>query len=692
VAKELLFEIGTEEIPAGFILVALDAMKKIMGDLCAQHRIDIGEIIADGTPRRLMVAVRDVAESQKPQTTEKIGPPVSVAFEADGTPNQKALGFAKGQGMSVDELSRVKTDKGEYLAAVKEDPGRLTVEILPDMLTVLINDIPFKKSMRWMDQEVRFARPVHWIVALFDGVVVPVSFGNVSSSDTTRGHRFMQNEEITVSGYDDYVKKLTKAKVIVSREERRQTIEKEIADVARSFGGEVLEDRELTDEIVNLVEFPVAVGGTFDKMYLDLPREIPIIAMKKHQRYFSVVDKKKTLMPHFITVSNTAAKDLDLVAKGNERVLAARLEDARFYYEDDTKVTLESRVEDLKGVVFHSKLGTSYEKVMRFQALAAWLCEKLFPKHVDDVKQAALLAKADLDTGVVQEFPDLQGIIGREYALKEGIKKEVAQAISEHYLPTSAAGRLPEGVEGTLVSLADKMDTIAGFFGVGMPPTGTADPYALRRNTIAIINILLGKEIRLSLGAFIDRALGLLDGVITRSTDDTKADVTAFFKGRFSGILTAEGYPQDAVDAVLETNFDDVVGARSLVGTLAVWKEKAEFSDVAAAIKRVGNILKDHTAGAVDESLLSEKEEKGLFDEYKKKESAIRGLIEKEEYEKALAELVGFRKPIDAFFEGVMVMAEDEKVKNNRLALLSAVRELFVGLCDFSRIEAAGDR
>lgn len=689
-AKELLFEIGTEEIPAGFIPVALEAMKKIMGDLCAQHRIEIGDIITDGTPRRLMFAVRDISESQKPQTTEKIGPPVSVAFDADGTPNQKAVGFAKGQGMGVDELSRVKTDKGEYLAAVKEDPGRPTVEILPDMLTTLINDIPFKKSMRWMDLDVRFARPVHWIVALFDGKVVPVSFGNVSSGDKTRGHRFMHNEEITVSGYDDYTKKLKNARVIVSRDERRAVIEKEISDVARSFGGEVLEDRELVDEIVNLVEFPTAVGGTFDTAYLVLPREIPITAMRKHQRYFSVVDKKGNLLPHFITVSNTVAKDQDLVAKGNERVLAARLEDARFYYEDDTQVSLESRVEDLKEVVFHSKLGTSYEKVMRFQALAVWLAEMLYPKHTDDVSRAALLAKADLDTGVVQEFPDLQGIIGREYALKEGIKKEVAQAISEHYLPVSATGRLPEGVEGTLVSLADKMDTITSFFGVGMPPTGTADPYALRRNTIAIVNILLRKDIRLSLGAFIDRALELLDGVITKGGDETKADVTAFFKGRISGILTAEGYPPDAVDAVLEVGFDDVVGARNLVTVLATWKERAEFSDVAAAIKRVGNILKDHTAGAVNEKLLTEKEERELFDAYTKKEPEIRTLIEKEEYDKALKELVALRKPIDAFFDGVMVMAKDEKVKNNRLALLSAVRELFVGLCDFSRIEAAG--
>ena len=689
-AKELLFEIGTEEIPAGFIAVALDAMKKIMGDLCAQHRIDIGEIVIDGTPRRLMVAVRDMSEFQKPQTTEKIGPPITVAFDADGTPNQKALGFAKGQGMGVDELSRVKTDKGEYLAAVKEDPGRPTVEILPDMLTILINDIPFKKSMRWMDQDVRFVRPVHWIVALFDGKAIPVSFGNVSSGDKTRGHRFMHNDEISVSGYDDYVKKLKDARVIVNRDERRAIIEKEISDVAHSFGGEVLEDRELLSEIVNLVEFPSVVGGTFDTAYLSLPREIPIIAMKKHQRYFSVVDKKNNLLPHFITVSNTVAKDQKLVAKGNERVLAARLEDARFYFDDDTQVSLESRVEDLKSVVFHSKLGTSYEKVMRFQALAVWLAEELFPKHTGDVSKAALLAKADLDTGVVQEFPDLQGIIGREYAIREGIKKEVAQAISEHYLPVSATGRLPEGVEGTLVSLADKMDTITGFFGVGMPPTGTADPYALRRNTIAIVNILLGKDIRLSLDTFIDRALELLDGVITKSKEETKADVMSFFKGRFSGILTSEGYPQDAVDAVLETGFDDVVGTRNLVKTLSKWKGKPEFSDVAAAIKRVGNILKDHTAGAVSESLLTEKQERELFDAYVKKESDIRGLIEKEEYEKALKELVALRKPIDAFFDGVMVMAEDEKVKNNRLALLSAVRDLFVGLCDFSRIEAAG--
>ncbi len=687
VAHELLFEIGTEEIPAGFVPPALEAMGGIFKGLLDAYRIDYGEIKTIGTPRRLTLVAHGVADVQRSETIQKVGPPVSVCFGPDGKPNEKAAGFAKGQGVPVEALKRVKTDKGEYLVAVKEDKGRETKEVLPEILSRLIADIPFKKSMRWMDLTVRFARPVHWILALFGGEVVPLSFGNIVSGNTTRGHRFLAPAPFEVKDFSDYLTRLKAARVIVDPGDRKAIIERQIHDVAHALGGAVLPDGGLVDEIVYLTEYPNAASGSIPEKYLVLPKDVLVTAMRLHQRYFSVVDKSGSILPHFITVNNTMPQDVGLVMRGNERVLAARLEDARFYFEEDLKVKLSDRVEALKKVVFHSRLGTSFDKVMRFRELAGWLADRIAPGQKDNVLQAAFLAKADLDTGMVAQFPTLQGTVGREYALIEGINPSVARAISEHYLPQGAKDPLPEGLEGTLVSLADKMDTIAGFFGVGQMPTGVADPYGLRRNTIAIINILLGKNIRLSIPGFVDRALEILDGKITRKPAETKADVLGFFKGRFSGMLGGEGYQPDVVEAVLSVWMEDVVAAKKRVEVLSAWKSRAEFSDLAISIKRVGNILKNTEPGRLDEKLLNEEAERNLLSAYRSAEGKISPLIESEDFDGATAQLVSLKGAIDAFFEGVMVMDKDEKVRENRLALLGLVRSLFLKLCDFSVIE-----
>jgi glycyl-tRNA synthetase beta chain len=687
VTKELLFEIGTEEIPAGFVSPALAAMARLCKELLDTYRIDAGTITTLGTPRRLVLVVADVAEIQRPETVEKIGPPVSVCLGPDGKPNEKAAGFAKGQGVAVEDLKRVTTDKGEYMAAVRADKGRPTREVLPEILTRLITDIPFKKSMRWMDQSVRFVRPVHWIVAVFGGEVVPVTFGNITSGNLTRGHRFHAPQSIAVNDAADYRKKIKEAFVIVDPDERRALVERQVAEVAASCGGAVLPNPGLVDEVVYLTEFPFAAAGIIPDKYLVLPRDVMVTAMRSHQRYFSVVNDKDQIVPRFITVNNTKPADISLVMRGNERVLAARLEDARFYFEEDLKVKLADRVEALKSVVFHSKLGTSYEKVMRFRELAGWLADRFAPDKKEDILLAAYLAKADLDTGMVAQFPTLQGSVGREYALREGIKPSVAAAISEHYLPQGAKDPLPEGTEGTLVSLADKMDTICGFFGVGQTPTGAADPYALRRNTIAILNIIIGKGMRLSLLEFIDASVTALSGKITKTPAQTKIDVLDFFRGRLAGILIGEGYPADVVEAVLSVWMDDPVSSKKRAAALSGWKSRPEFVDLAGSIKRVANILKGKETGAPDEALLTQDVEQRLLAAYRQALGEIDKLIVAEDFDSAMAALLKLKGPIDEFFNGVMVMDKDEKIRDSRLALLALVRSLFMKLGDFSLIE-----
>lgn len=691
-STELLLEIGTEEIPAGFVPVALAAMGRILGDLLSQYRIGItGDIKILGTPRRLAIVAEGIEGSQSPQRTEKIGPPALKAVDEDGKPNKMAEGFARGQGVKVEDLVRVKTDKGEYLAAVIEDAGRPTVELLPEIIERLIGEIPFKKSMRWMDLDVRFGRPVHWILALFDGDVVPVSFGNVKSGNKTRGHRFMAPAEIAVDSFKDYLGKLKKAFVICDPAERKKIIEDGVDEVAKSFNGTPLPDPGLVDEVVYLTEYPVAVGGSFPKEYLKLPVDVLVTSMRSHQRYFSVVDKGGKLLSHFITISNTKAKDNEVVSKGNERVLVARLEDAKFYFEEDIKVPLKERVEDLKGVVFHVKLGTSYEKVMRFRELSGWLADKLFPEKKGAVMEAAYLAKADLDTGMVQEFPSLQGKIGREYALRDGVEPEIAEAVYEHYLPVGARDDIPGGEVGTIVSLSDKMDTICGFFGVGMTPTGTADPYALRRSVIAIINIIFGKGLRLLLTDFIDKSIELLGEKAIRDKEELRDDVIDFFRGRLAVLLTDSGHSQDVVDAVISISIDDLVSAKKKIEAVAEWKKRPEFSDLATSIKRVGNIVKgkdqEDGVGDVDEKLFIEGVEKDLFKELEEAEKGVKSLIAKEDYSAAVGELLKLKGPVDAFFDGVMVMDENPDIRANRLSLLNRVKLLFMNIGDFQKIE-----
>lgn len=687
-AQELLLEIGTEEIPAGFLPKAMADMAALIRTELENAQLAFGAIRTLATPRRLLLVVEGIEEHQPTLRSEVMGPAKSVAFDASGKPTKAGEGFARGQGIALDQLVIVETEKGAYVCAKKEQAGRPTAELLTEILPRLVPAISFKKSMRWKDLEVRFARPVHWIVALYGGAVIPFAFGNIASGNQSRGHRFMAPGVFEVKDFSQYLQECERHFVIVDPEKRKSIIRAEVARLAKEAEGEVLADEELLEQVAYLVEYPSAVLGTFNPDFLQVPKEVLITSMRSHQRYFSLVDAAGKLMPAFITINNTLAPDPSVVVRGNERVLRARLSDARFFFEEDKKVPLADRVEALKSVVYQAKLGTSYEKMERFRALAVALAELLAPTLKEKAARAATLCKADLVSGMVGEFPEVQGVMGREYALLEGEDAEVAQAIYEHYLPTQAGGAIPSADLGAFVSIADKLDTLCGCFGVGLIPTGTADPYALRRSAIGILNIILGRGYRLSLPELVDRSLDLLTAKLSRPRPEVRADVLEFLRLRLVNLLTGQGYPQDVVDAVLSASCEDVADALARVKALAELKGREDFEPLAVAFKRVVNIIKGGVDTPVAPALFAAPCEAALHEATGQAAGQVDQAVAIGDYAAALRAIAGLRGVVDGFFEGVMVMADQDAVRINRLALLTGVARLFEGIADFSRIAA----
>ena len=685
--KELLLEIGTEEIPAGFIPQALMDLESLAKKELEASRIDFNGIKTLGTPRRLVLVIESVSEKQRDEETKKIGPSKQSAFDAKGNPTKAAIGFAKSQSVPVESLTMIQTEKGEYVCAVKKESGRVTSEILSTLLPKWILSIPFQKSMRWADVPIRFARPIHWILALFGGEVVSFEVGNIRSGNMTYGHRFMNPGPISVKDFQSYLQKTREASVIVDPVERKKRVEDEMIREGAKVSGRVLKDEELLNEVNFLVEYPVALCGTFDNKFLSLPREILIHSMKEHQRYFPVVDDHGILLPYFVCISNIHPKSREVVVKGNEKVLRARLSDAAFFFEDDLKISLEKRVEQLKKVVFQAKLGTSYEKVMRFKQLALWMTERIDPKLREAVERTSLLCKADLVTGMVGEFPKLQGIVGKEYARLTKERPEVAEAIYEHYLPGFAGDRLPSGPIGDIVSIADKMDTIVGCFGVGLVPTGTADPFGLRRQALGIIRIILEKKYSISLTGLIEESEKQLKGKMERPVEKVKEEVLDFFRVRYQNFLLDKEYPFDVTDAVLSISFDELLDVQGRIDALKRAKEWKDFESIVIAFKRAMNILKGSPPQReINPSLFAESAEKNLYQSFLKAKERIDLHLNKRDYPSTLLEMTQMKKPIDEFFEGVMVMVEEEAIRNNRLALLDEIGKLFLGIADFSKL------
>lgn len=684
-SKELLLEIGTEEIPSAFIPPALIRMKDLMEEGLRENRIAHGEIKTLGTPRRLVVLVSGVAEEQEERITQITGPPKRVGFDEHGKPTKAAVGFAKGQGVKLSDLELIEMEKGEYLCVRKGERGLDTNELLKKILPDFILSIPFPKSMRWSNCSIRFVRPIHWILALFGGEVIPFKLGDLNSSNISFGHRFMKPNSFKVENAASYLKKVKQAYVVVDPVERKDMIEKGIMDATKKMGGVILPDEELLELVTHSVEYPAIICGAFHEKFLRLPKDVLIASMREHQRYFAVVDEDGGLMPYFMAVSNIPVKGTGVVT-GHERVLAARLSDAQFFFEMDQKIPLEDRVEQLKGVIFHSELGTSYEKVKRVQALAVFLAEILFPEKISIIERAAQLCKADLTTEMVKEFPKLQGNMGKVYALLSGELEEVAHAIYEHYLPLRAGGELPSSHVGAIIGLADKMDTICGCFGVGLIPSGTADPYALRRQTLGIIHIIRDKGYTLSLSQIINKSLSLLRDNLKEIDRETASMVKEFFELRLYHQLVSEDYPYDVVESVLSIYSDDILDSIERIRALSRLRLEGNLEPLVIAFKRVANIAGKAEEGMVDPSLFEDPVESLLYKDYRTVNEHTERLFQEKDYYSILLEFFKLKNPVDRYFEGVLVMTSDENIRNNRLALLGMIYRLFLQLADFSKI------
>ncbi|MFN0062333.1 MAG: glycine--tRNA ligase subunit beta [Myxococcaceae bacterium] len=696
-AEVALLELGTEEIPASFVLPALEFLKTEFASRALAQRLGHGEILVFGTPRRLAILVHDVIARTEDINKEVLGPPVKAAFGPDGQATAAALKFAQSQGVAAEALTRKQTPKGEYVCALVRETGRPAGEILAEVFSAMVHGLKFEKSMRWGDVEQTFARPLHWIVALLGAEVVPVVFADVRSARSTWGHRFLSPGVISLSQASDYAKALERAHVIPDIAKRRARLMDAVASAAKEAGGVVRPDDALVDEVVQLVEWPCPLVGAFDERHLDLPAEVLIQEMRSHQRYFAVVDAKGALLPKFVVVSNTPVNDVALSRRGYERVLRARLADGRFFFDEDKKTPLESRVEKLDRVVWEGQLGTYGEKVVRLRALVAAWCSALNkPDWLAVADRAAQLAKADLVTGMVGEFPELQGVMGREYARAGGESPAVAQAIDEHYWPRFSGDRLPSSDAGALVGLADRLDTLCGLFAVGKVPSGTADPYGLRRACLAVVHVVLSRGYRLPLGRMVDDALAAFATKFSSAKTklkppEVRTQLLEFFRGRLVA-LWGDKHRGDVIEAVLAAGFEDLVGAEGRLVALERWMRQPDFAALAGAFKRVANIVDKQAAGVasapVDPARCVEDAEKALHSATEATRSEVERALGVGDCARALGAMAGLRAPVDTFFEKVLVMAEDPAVRQNRIALLSSVRGLIARIADFSKLQA----
>jgi glycyl-tRNA synthetase beta chain len=700
---ELLFEIGAEEIPAGMLPRAIAELKTILDKHLVAENLSEGVTVETfGGPRRLTAWVRGLIGKQADVDVEVTGPPKTVAYDAEGAPTRAAVSFAEKQGMPLHELHTVQTAKGEFIAAKITKRGRTSAELLSEILPRVIHDLPWPKTMTWTGLKgARFIRPIRWIVALLDGKPLKFSFGGVNAGDTTRGHRFLGRPSIQVKSFADYEKRLRENGVIVRQEERRAKIEKELASHAKRGGYHIHEDKNLLELVAFLNEFPAAIEGDFDPSFLELPDEILITVMRDHQKYFAV-EKRGELAPHFLAVINLARDTQGLVRAGHERVLRARFADARFFWESDQKVKLAEILPKLQKVTYESRLGSYFDKVERVRAIASWLAEQWYnlgvqQAHVADADRAAELAKCDLATEMVREFTELQGVVGGLYARAQGESDEIADAVYDHYRPVGLDDPIPRNLTGCAVALADKLDSIVGCFTVGVVPTGSSDPYALRRAALGVVKIILDKKLYVSLPQAVRTAARALENHPPRKavTAQQEAQVLEFLLERARFLFREKsGYAYDEVNAVLRAGSDDLVDAEKRLKALKGIRKSKNFEPLAVSFKRIRKILEKANLPA--ESLQQVKPELFEKDAEKQLHAAVRkaaGKVSEDKkagrYTEALEHIAGLRGVVDQFFVDVMVMAEDEKVRANRLSLLAELLREFTTIADFS--ELAGE-
>ena len=682
-AKDLLFEIGAEEIPAGFMPNILGQLKQLAETKLNDAHLPFESIATYGTPRRLALIVKGLADTSAEISERHKGPSASIAYDADGNATKAAIGFARGKGLDVADL----VVEDGYIYAETKTAGVPAKDIVTDMLPQLITGLNFPKSMHWGNLDAKFVRPVRWFVALLDEEVIPVEFATVKSGNVTRGHRFLGADEITIKNAASYVDTLKENFVMVDQDARRELISKQLHDMAASKNASIVWDDDLLEEINYLVEWPTALCGGFEESYLALPDAAIITPMKDHQRYFPLVDQDGKLLPMFLTVRNGSDHSIEVVQAGNERVLRARLDDAKFFFNEDRKKPLIDRQDGLTKIVFQEGLGNLADKTERLLKLGRVFGEEcgLHEDTVVVLERATELAKTDLTTGMVTEFTELQGVMGKEYALLDGESPEVAEAIFEQYLPRFAGDVLPQTEAGKVLSIIDKVDNIVATFSRGLIPTGSQDPYALRRQTIGILNILLGSEWNISLRPIFKASMELLN-VPAEKQDELLDQVEEFFTLRLKNIFLDREVPHHVIDLLLSNNELSVADAEGLVNALLV-NRIDEDVELVQAYTRMYNLVKDVEYTGVNSDLLKEDAEKELFEAASKASEASSAAWEAGDYDAVVAVPATLVPAINKFFEDVMVMDKDEAIKANRLQLVRLAYSVMAIIGDISALK-----
>ncbi len=688
---DLLIEIGTEELPPKALKKLSDAFTQGIVDGLKEADLTHGEVSAYCSPRRMAVLVRELVSAQADKAVERRGPALQAAFDDDGKPTKATEGFARSCGASVDDLEKMETDKGAWLVFRTTQEGKPTTELVPAIVEASLGKLPIPKRMRWGDLKAEFVRPVHWLVLLFGNGVIPAEILSVSSGRETRGHRFHHPEAIYIGEPAAYAPLLqSEGRVLADYAERREAIRGLVMEAAEKAGGQAVIDESLLDEVTGLVEWPVPVVGSFEERFLAVPPECLISAMKEHQKYFHMVDEQGRLMPNFITLSNIDSSDISKVREGNERVIRPRLTDAEFFWKQDLKKPLASHREALDKVVFQKDLGSLLEKSARVEQLAVELAAHL---DVDAAQaaQAAQLAKCDLMSEMVYEFPELQGIMGRYYAQHEGLPEAVAAAMDEQYMPRGAGDELPAGGVGQVLALADRLDTLVGIFAIGQKPTGAKDPFGLRRAALGVLRIIIEPGLDLDLHALLASAAKQLEPKLGAKATEAVDECFDYILDRLKAYYADRGIDTDTIDSVLALKPGNPLDFDRRVRAVQAFRDLPEAEALAAANKRIGNILKkaEGTVGdSIDNALLQDEAEQALAAQVDASAAEVAPLFEARDYTEALKRLASLRAPVDRFFDEVMVMADDAALRDNRLALLKRMSGLFLQVADLSRLQS----
>lgn len=690
-AKDLLLEIGLEEVPARFVRGAMEQLKERTEKWLSDSRLAYNEVKAYATPRRLAVLVTELAEKQEDVNEEVKGPARKIAVDESGAWSKAALGFARSQGADPETLFFRELGGVEYVYAKKSSVGVETSSLLPEALPALITSMTFPKNMRWGSYELRYVRPIRWLVALYGKEIVPFEITDVTAGNVSRGHRFLGTDTV-VEEPAFYVERLREQHVLVDVEERQNAIMSGIRSLSEERGWNIAVKDDLLEEVLFLVETPTVLAGSFDPSFLQIPQEVLITSMREHQRYFPVLDAEGRLQPNFVTVRNGDRLSLDVVAKGNEKVLRARLSDAKFFYEEDKKLVISDALAKLDNIVYHEELGTVGDKVRRVRAISDRIAQNLRCDDAvsADVSRTADICKFDLVSQMVYEFPELQGIMGEDYARKAGERESVARAINEHYSPRNAGDRPAASLVGAVVGIADKIDTIVGCFSIGIIPTGSQDPYALRRQAAGIVSTLLAHELELTLTDLFRFALDVhAERGLKREPSDITKDLQDFFALRIKNVLSDSDVRYDVVDAVLGAGADDVrrtvLRAKALQAVTAD-DRKSEFRPAVEAFNRVANLAAKAESRQVDPGLFADAAETRLYEAWQQAHAEYLKAYAEARMDDALSALSSLSDPVAAFFEAVMVMAEDEALRRNRLALLGLAADDVKAFADFSKL------